>query len=80
MNYSKSVGGGEQVGILPTILSINLALTVSIQCAKMNSFNPCNSSVRKVLLLILFYRLGNGDTARSVDSFKVTELINMALV
>lgn len=40
----------------------------------MTSFNPHNNSMRKALLLFLFCRLGNQDTARSMDLFRVTEL------
>lgn len=36
--------------------------------------------MRKVLLIFLSFRLGDGDTERSMDSFKVIELINNSLV
>ena len=49
---------------------------MSTHCAKMTSFNPHNNSMRKALLLFLFYRLGNQNTARSMDLFKVTEVTN----
>lgn len=48
---------------------------MSIYCAKISPFSPHNNSVKKVLLLFLFHRLGNIDTTRSADLFKVTELI-----